>query len=676
MGSNGPQMTNTSSRLLSLILSSRSSFSATVLFFLFILLYFLLLTFDFAIEDLAYRSHYLSIHTLLELAAVLPSFAIFTLGSATIQSVRKKSIILLSAFSLCAAFLDIGHILSYPGMPNFVSPSSADKGIYFWLASRLTDSVSFFIVAVLSLKQEFEMSSTSLSRMSRISFPAAIFYTLFAYYIILGFPQYLPDMFVDGEGLTTLKVSLEMLVGVLTFVTGILFLKKALREDGKTAEVFYGLALGAFIFCLGSFCFLSYSTIDDRFNLLGHLLKAAAMFLILRSVFIECVFLPLQYTQSLALKAEAAKTAKTKFLASVSHELRTPLGIISGYSELLQSRLVDAENKSWAESIYRNVSQLRLLIDDFLDLVKMENQKLSISPSSFDISTFLSDLKDAFNMLSSEKGLKFTIENELPSDYKLSTDYYRLKQILDNLISNAIKFTDEGDIVLRVFSGKDSIYFSVKDSGQGIPEEGQENLFQPFSQLHQEYGKSHGGTGLGLAISKNLANLLGGDLTLVSSKINEGSEFLLRIEKNVHDAISKSAIELSSLRITPEPAVPDFSEKNVLVVDDNKENLVLLDIFLKPTNADVVCVSSGPEALDKLADQSFNIILMDIQMPEMSGFETIERIRAQGIKTPVVAVSAHALEEEKQRAIQVGFDDYCSKPIDVSHLLQSMQKLL
>ena len=389
-------MTITNSRLLSLIFSSRASFSATLLFLVFIILYLLALFGDFAIEDLSYRSHYLTIHTLLELAAVLPSFAIFTLGSATIQSVRKKSIILLSAFTLCAAFLDIGHILSYPGMPNFISPSGTDKGIYFWLASRLTNSLGFFIVAVLALKQEYEMSSGSLWKMSRLSFPLAIFYTLTAYYIILGYPQLLPDMFIEGEGLTTLKVSLELVVSIVSFVTGLLFMKKAFREEGKTAEVFYGLALGAFIFCLGSFCFLSYSTIDDRFNLLGHLLKAAAMFLILRSVFIECVFLPLQYTQSLALKAEAGKTAKTKFLASVSHELRTPLGIISGYSELLQSKLVDADNKSWAESIYRNVSQLRLLIDDFLDLVKMENQKLSISPSSFPISTFLSDLNGRF----------------------------------------------------------------------------------------------------------------------------------------------------------------------------------------------------------------------------------------------------------------------------------------
>lgn len=375
--------------------------------------------------------------------------------------------------------------------------------------------------------------------------------------------------------------------------------------------------------------------------------------------------------------AEAANESKTRFLANMSHEIRTPLAAILGYSELLKGRTSrdDEEAASQLDRIARNASQLGRLIDELLDLSKIEAERFDIELSDFELSTALDDALASVSLVARQKGLIF--EQKMVGDVPrfIRTDQTRFRQILTNIIGNAVKFTERGriDVEFRCTRGGGSVGAKtflearVKDTGIGLSSEQQARLFEPFMQADPSVTRKYGGTGLGLSLSRRLARLLGGDLTLESSSLDGGSTFCLKIE-----------IGLPTVReIAPAARTPArLDGRRVLLVDDSPDNQTIIRLFLTNVGASIELANNGEEAVEKLKRTTYDVVLMDIQMPVMDGYQALKLARTNGYRGPILALTAHAMKEERDRCLAAGFTDYMSKPINRTALVQRITDLI
>ena len=304
------------------------------------------------------------------------------------------------------------------------------------------------------------------------------------------------------------------------------------------------------------------------------------------------------------------------------------------------------------------------ILNDILDLAKIEAGKFDVVSRPFDLRQAISRTGDLWSQAAGEKGLAFVCDLAPDLPHWTAGDDARLRQILQNLISNAVKFTTAGEVRLMVRrAGEREIEFVVSDTGLGIEEAALSALFQGFSQADSSIARRFGGTGLGLAISRELARLMGGDIT-VESRIGEGSRFTLRLP----------LAAVASCDVEPDlatSAAPD--EMRVLVVDDNATNQEVARALLEAVGVTVSTASSGVEALETLDASAFDVVLMDIHMPGMSGIETLAAIRAAGRDTlPVVALTADAMAGERERLLALGFDGYLSKPIEPAALVRAL----
>ncbi len=384
--------------------------------------------------------------------------------------------------------------------------------------------------------------------------------------------------------------------------------------------------------------------------------------------------------------AENASISKNQFLANMSHEIRTPINAIVGIAHLLEQTNINREQKDFIDILNHSASTLLILISDILDLSKIEAGKIELEKKSFDIRLLLENtLKQAelslYRVVQAEEraelSINYTVDSNVPKT--LVGDRLRLSQVLLNLVNNAIKFTEHGgiDIALRVEYIKKKRYclhFIVTDTGIGMTLEQTERLFQTYSQVDSSTSRKYGGTGLGLAICKKLCQLMQGHIW-VESEEGKGSQFhftcLLRGEEDSapeEDGILNAAFE-------SEPKVTDANTNKgrqapkgckILIVDDNQINLTIASKILSNKNIDSEMASSGEEALEKIAKSHFDCILMDIQMPDMDGYQTTRAIRAgknlAGI--PIIGLSANAMESDVKLGFAAGMNDYLSKPID------------
>jgi PAS domain S-box-containing protein len=370
-------------------------------------------------------------------------------------------------------------------------------------------------------------------------------------------------------------------------------------------------------------------------------------------------------------EAEKANLAKTAFLATMSHEIRTPLGAILGFSEILQRTDQTPQERTKAiDIVKRNGEHLSHLVDEILDLSKIEVGHLEVEKLQFDLHDALDYVRDLMQFKAQEKGieLKFIFSDRLPP--QIVTDPTRLRQILINLIGNAIKFTINGSVEVRVdyvpaFVEKNHslIRFTITDTGIGIPKEQQKLLFQPFVQADSSMSRKFGGTGLGLALSRKLAQALGGDAVLVESNVDKGSTFLIEVDagETAKNAVERNGVRTQEIMTAQRQPARDLK---ILVADDTFDNQILIRSMLKSTGAEVVMVDDGVKALSVALSRDFDIILMDIQMPKMNGYEAVQKLRSGGYKKPVVALTAHARKEDRELAFRAGFDDYLTKPIN------------
>lgn len=370
------------------------------------------------------------------------------------------------------------------------------------------------------------------------------------------------------------------------------------------------------------------------------------------------------------VSAERANLAKSQFLANMSHEIRTPIGAIMGFVDLLNNpRNSLQESSHYREIIERNSRQLLHLIDDILDLSKVEAGKLTIEQLRFTLTDLCGDIASLMNFKASEKGIGFFFNARSQLPEKVIGDPTRLRQILSNVIGNAIKFTEKGKVEVSVEYKDPFLRFYVTDTGIGLTEQQTERLFKPFAQADTSTTRKFGGTGLGLVLSRRLAEAMGGKLELEHSIPEQGSTFLIEVKAVAAD--QAAVTENKSLLLPKDSgARGNLHGLRVLLVEDSPDNQVLINAYLKNSGAIITSANNGEEGVQHALNEAFDVVLMDIQMPIMDGHAATRKLRAARYDRPIVALTAHAMKEERLRCFESGFTDFITKPIQPAKLIE------
>jgi len=397
--------------------------------------------------------------------------------------------------------------------------------------------------------------------------------------------------------------------------------------------------------------------------------------------------------------AEAATRVKSEFLANMSHEIRTPMSAILGYIDLMaegcprQCRFARTERAAHLATITRNADHLLEIINGILDLSKIEADRLEVEGLRCTPQALLADVYALMKVRADQAGLSLEVSTDGRLPETIITDPTRLKQILINLVGNAIKFTKRGGVrVVARYPARppqqaggprdDLLQFDVVDTGIGVKPENLGAIFEPFSQADSSTTREHGGTGLGLAISKRLARLLGGDLSAGSSP-GRGSTFSLTIATRIagtHLAGPATAV--------PEPAPPDpqptppASDRlacRVLLAEDGPDNRRLIETLLKQAGAEVFAVEDGQQAVQAVQaaaseHRPYDVVLMDMQMPVLDGYGATRELRSRGYRGPIIALTAHAMTDDRRKCLEAGCDDYAAKPITRARLIELVQR--
>ncbi|MBI1361957.1 MAG: response regulator [Alphaproteobacteria bacterium] len=384
-------------------------------------------------------------------------------------------------------------------------------------------------------------------------------------------------------------------------------------------------------------------------------------------------------TEAKAAAAEAESAAKSQFLANMSHEIRTPLNGVLGMAQALRQEDLTSSQREKVEMMVESGRTLMVVLNDILDLSKIDAGKVTIDPVATEIREGLKRIIALFRPKAAEKGLDISLQLDLDLPTHLKFDPIRARQCLTNLLSNAVKFTEAGEIRVLARTRRDAdgllLELVVSDTGIGMSEEQIARLFSDFTQADESTTRRFGGTGLGLSISRKLARLMGGDLS-VESRIGVGSTFRL--------TIAVSELEAGDAALTPVsdsagPQPREWVGRRVLVTDDNAINRKVVQMFLKPLGVSVVEAENGEQALERLAAEPFDIVLMDVHMPVMDGREAVARMRASDApwgRTPVIALTADAMDGDREKYLSAGMDGYVAKPIAQTELLAAMNHAL
>jgi PAS domain S-box-containing protein len=376
-------------------------------------------------------------------------------------------------------------------------------------------------------------------------------------------------------------------------------------------------------------------------------------------------------------KAKKASRAKSEFLANMSHELRTPLSGIKGITDLMLSRGPSGEARQELEMIRDATESLTRLTNDLLDLSRIEFGKMELVLEDFDLHELLKRMRETFDVLARSKGVQVSLSIGAGVERYVHGDEGKLAQVIKNLVSNAVKFTEQGEVSIEAAeSMQGRIRFTVSDTGIGIPEERMGDLFQTFLQLDPSVSKRYGGAGLGLVISKKLVEMMGGSIAVESSP-GKGTVFTFTVD--LAPAGKKSACTMADLSWQEMLSVlPPLS---ILLAEDNGVNRLFLTKSLTLAGHNVTGVRNGLEALEALATGQFDLVLMDIQMPEMDGIEAARIIRSGAAagcdpSIPIVALTAYAMKGDRERFLDEGMDGYVSKPVDFAELAREIGRVL
>jgi two-component system CheB/CheR fusion protein len=384
--------------------------------------------------------------------------------------------------------------------------------------------------------------------------------------------------------------------------------------------------------------------------------------------------------------AVAANESKSAFLANMSHEIRTPMTAILGYADLLGDLIENEEAKQHLQTIRHNGDYLLEIINDILDLSKIEAGKLDVQYENFNPHLLIEDVRSIMEVRAGEGNLTLDVEYQSRIPKLINSDIKRLKQILINLVGNAIKFTRQGGVTIRVRyeAALQQLQLDVVDTGIGIPEEQMDKLFKPFSQGDASVTRHFGGTGLGLAISQRLAETLGGNIT-VHSAVGVGSTFTVGIDTgNVaeSDLVDYGDLEIDqTTEKKPEKEVPTHLPWHVLIVDDRRDIRFLSKRILTQSGATVDECEDGLLAVKYMTaclagGDCPDLVLLDMQMPNLDGYSTAAELRTLGFTGPIIALTADAMQGDMNKCLEAGCNDYLSKPIDKVALLQKVSEML
>ena len=382
------------------------------------------------------------------------------------------------------------------------------------------------------------------------------------------------------------------------------------------------------------------------------------------------------------IEADRASHAKSHFLANMSHEIRTPMTAILGYTDLLLDGdiPIPPEASRRLEVVKRNGTHLLEILNDILDISKIEAGRFEMERLPTDPAQIVADVASLLRVRAEEKGIRLVVRYRTPIPTQIVSDPTRLRQALVNLVGNAIKFTPSGrvQIDVRYEPEREMLTFRVQDTGIGIPPQKLESLFHAFEQADSSTSRQYGGTGLGLAITKRLAALMGGDCT-AESRVGQGSTFTFTCRAPMAEGASQAeVVGEAERRKRPEDSTPVTAPlgARILLAEDGPDNQRLISLLLRKGGADVEVVENGQQAVERLQREAFDLVLMDMAMPLMDGYEATRLIREMGLELPIVALTAHAMHGERERCLRAGCTEYLTKPISREELIATIRDLL
>ena len=376
-------------------------------------------------------------------------------------------------------------------------------------------------------------------------------------------------------------------------------------------------------------------------------------------------------------QAESASRAKSEFLANMSHEIRTPLNGVLGMLQLLKSTPQNKEQLEYIDLAVMGAKRLTTLLSDILDLSRVEAGKLAVDPAPFDLQELLQNLVDLYRPSAQQKQLTIDLSFHPATTQKLTGDSSRLQQILTNIISNAIKFTNTGTIKIEAYplphaaAGTTKTLFSISDTGPGIPDSKMEELFAPFVQISEGYSRHHQGAGLGLTICKQLVELMGGNIA-IESELGTGTTVYFCVPFGIPTYTKSTPSDMKTTKTAK-------NKLKILLVEDEPINRLAAKRQMELAGCDVTAVENGQLAVDTAAEEKFHIIMMDIQMPIMDGITATQAIRngeagENNKNIPIIAMTAYAMKGDREKFLESGMNDYLAKPIENKNLLKMLDK--
>jgi signal transduction histidine kinase/CheY-like chemotaxis protein len=649
----------------------------------YILLFLVLFVGYFWLRDFTWHGNK-ELHTLMELAASILAFIVGAMALVRFYSKKENTFLFIGTGFLGTSCLDAYHTIVTSTFFDIYFPSSPPSLIpWSWIASRLFLSILLWWSWLTWRREEKQGKSGTIDERIVYLMASALTIACFLFFAFVPLPAaYYGELFFHRpEELVPALFFLLALIGYLT------------KGHWKENDFEHWLVLSLIVSFMGQAMFMSFSghLFDMMFDA-AHLLKKATYICVLIGLLINIYAVhirsekaalqlleaneQLQQAKEAAEKAKAeaelANKAKSTFLANMSHELRTPLNGILGYTQILQrDKTLNIKQIDAINVIHHSGEYLLTLISDILDLSKIEADHIELYPTDFHLGDFLQSIVEMFEMRVKQKGITFIYEELSHLPEGVHADEKRLRQIIINLLSNAVKFTKKGGVCFKVGYHNGKIRFQVEDTGVGIASAELKLIFQPFRQVGDTNARADG-TGLGLSITKKLVEMMGSQLH-VESTLGKGSAFWLALDL-------PEVSNLKNVKKTEEPLMEGFEgeSRKILIVDDKQANRAVLVNLLAPLGFEIFEAVDGQDCIHKTQEHKPDMILTDLVMPIMDGFEATRQIRhiAEFKDIIIIMISASVFECHKQQSMEAGCDDFLPKPFRANELLELLKKHL